>query len=484
VKEPAIPKDLRSFLDEVLHQRPGDLKVVDREVDPRFGITAWPAAFERHNQSPAFLFTNVKGADTSCVTNVAATFERVAIALGTTPEELRSSPTLGPGHPAQAPVRVGDDEAPVREIVWEGDDARLDRLPIPTHNAADGGPYLTAAVGIMRDPDSGALNAGIYRHQVFDAKTMGVWYFGSHHGGTIFHRYEEAGQDAPIALAIGHHPAFLIGAVSRVPGIGGEFEVASTFLGEPVEIVGCPGSDLEVPARAEIVIEGRVLAGIRREEGPFAEWPGLYTAGGPKPVIEVDRITMRHDAIFQDIHAAATEHRLIGALPRIASVYKNVSNVVSDLRGVNIPLHTRMHCYLSIRKRDDSEPIRAAFAALNTEPENFRMVVVVDDDIDVHDERAVSWAIGTRFDAERDLRVIPRWNGPGGLLPTNWIYDAEGGRSPHMSSAVIVDATKPAPPVGYPEPAYVPDEAIDAIDEDDAKDVAGSLEPPRVRALP
>ena len=107
---------------------------------------------------------------------------------------------------------------------------------------------------------------------------------------------------------------------------------------------------------------------------------------------------------------------------------------------------------------------KAAFAALNTEPENLRHIVVVDDDIDVFNGEEVAWAIGTRFDAERDLLVIPKWNGPGGLLPTNWEYNAEGKNTPRMSSAAIVDATKPAPPVVFPKRAVVPREFIELAD--------------------
>jgi 2,5-furandicarboxylate decarboxylase 1 len=298
---------------------------------------------------------------------------------------------------------------------------------------------------------------------------MGVWFFGSHHGGTIYRKYEGRDEGAPIALAIGNHPAFMMGAVSRVPGIGGEYVAAGAFLDEPVEVTTAETSDLLVPARAEIVIEGVVAPHERVEEGPFAEWPGHYVAGGQKPVIKVNCITMRQNAIFQDIQAAGREHRLMGALPRISSIHQAVSRAVGGLRAVNVPLHSRMHCYLSLRKTNDGEPTRAAFAALNTEPENLRMVVVVDDDIDVFDEKAVSWAIGTRFDAERDLQVIPHWNGPGGLLPTNWSYDEHGGRTERMSSAVIVDATKPAPPVEFPEPAHVPAEARSKVDPGIAK---------------
>ncbi|TNC24195.1 UbiD family decarboxylase [Amycolatopsis alkalitolerans] len=464
-----MTKDLRTFLTDLVKQDPGGLKQVSAPVDPRFGITAYGAWYDERAEYPALLFTDVSGVDIPCLTNLVATHERMALALGVPVETLTRTSLAGQHRAAHPPVRVT--EAPVQEVIWTGDDADLRRLPIPTHNELDGGPFLTAAVALMRDPDSGALNAGIYRHHVYDGKRMGVWFFGSHDGGTIYRRYAERGEPTPVAIVIGHHPAFLMGAVSRVPGIGGEYDAAGAFLGEPVELVPALTSDLLVPARAEIVLEGRILAEERAEEGPFAEWPGHYVGGGLKPVIEIDTITMRRDAIFQDIQASGREHRLMGALPRIASIHEAVRQKVPGLKAVNIPLHTRMHCYLSIRKQFDSDPTRAAFAAFNTEPENLRAVIVVDDDIDVYDEREVSWAIGTRFDAARDLQIIPQWNGPGGLLPTNWRYDAEGGRTPRMSSAVIVDATKPAPPVVFPPRARVPGEAVRAVDTAAVHDV-------------
>jgi 2,5-furandicarboxylate decarboxylase 1 len=461
-EDSSMPKDLRSFLADVIAAG-GDLKRVSRPVDPRFGITAHGAWYDKKAEYPALLFTDVIDAELPCLTNLVATHERMALALGVDVETLTRSSVAGQGRAAHPPTPI-DGPAPVQEVVWRGAEADLGRLPIPTHNELDGGPFLTAAVGVTRDPDSGRLNAGIYRHHVYGRDRMGVWFFGSHDGGVIHRRYAERGQDTPIALVIGHHPAFLMGAVSRVPGIGGEYEAAGAYLGEPVRTVPALTSDLLVPADAEIVIEGRIKPDELAEEGPFAEWPGHYVGGGRKPVIEVDAITMRHDAIFQDIQASGREHRLMGALPRIASIHEAVAQKVPGLRAVNIPLHARMHCYLSIRKQSDTEPTRAAFAAFNTEPENLRAVIVVDDDIDVYDEREVAWAVGTRFDAAQDLQIIPGWNGPGGLLPTNWEYDTEGGRTPRRSAAVIVDATKPAAPIVFPPRAKVPDDALAAVD--------------------
>ncbi|WP_028933610.1 UbiD family decarboxylase [Pseudonocardia spinosispora] len=470
-----MPKDLRTYLTDLVRGKSGDLRTVDTSVDPRFGITAYGAWYDKRNEYPALLFTDVAGTDIPCLSNLVATHERMALALGVPADTLTRSSIAGQGRAAHPPIEVSAEQAPVQEVVWRGADADLRRLPIPVHNELDGGPFLTAAVSVTRDPESGRLNAGIYRHHVYGPHRMGVWFFGSHDGGVIHRRYAAKGEPTPIAIVIGHHPAFLMGAVSRVPGIGGEYDAAGAFLDEPVQLVRAITSDLLVPARAEIVIEGRILPDELAEEGPFAEWPGHYVGGGMKPVIEVDAITLRRDAIFQDIQASGREHRLMGALPRIASVHQAVQQKVPGLRAVNIPLHTRMHCYLSIRKEFDSDPTRAAFAAFNTEPENLRAVIVVDDDIDVYDEREVSWAIGTRFDAAEDLQIIPAWNGPGGLLPTNWSYDAEGGRSARSSSAVIIDATKPAPPVVFPTRAKVPDDAVAAVRPASVREV-GSLD--------
>lgn len=469
-----MPKDLRSFMAEVVEQQPGGLRRVDVPVDRRFGINAYGARAEREREYPALLFTNVVDSDVSCVANLLATPERMALALGRTVEELTQSSDRIESPEAHPPVEVAAADAPVKQIVWRGDDVDLGKLPIPVHNALDGGPFLTAAVAVMRDPESGKINAGIYRHHVYDDRHMGVWFFGSHHGGTIHRRYEAKGEPTPVAIVIGHHPAFLMGAVSRVPGIGGEYDAAGSFLGESLEVVRAETSDLMVPARAEIVLEGVIMPAEEREEGPFAEWPGHYVGGGPKPVIRIDAITMRRDAIFQDIQASGREHRLMGALPRISSIHRNVSQVIPGLKAVNVPVYARMHCYLSIDKEQDNDPIRAATTALNTEPENLRMVVVVDDDIDIYNEEEMAWAIGTRMDAAQDLLVIPAWNGPGGLLPTNWGYDKEGGRTARRSSAVIMDATKPAPPVQFPVRAQVPPEVVDAVDLDSAVSVTDS----------
>jgi 2,5-furandicarboxylate decarboxylase 1 len=423
-----MPKDLRSFLCDLMKTRPGEVKSVSAGVDPRFGATAIAERFARENQYPALYFEKIGQSAIPLVLNLTATYDRLAVALETTLADL--VPTFGQRMAHPHPAReVPREEAPVKETVWTGDNVDLGKLPLLTHNELDGGPYITSGIGIMRDPES----------------------IDTHHGAYIYRRYEERGEAAPIAIAIGHHPAVVMGAVCRIPGMGGEFDAAGGLLGEPVEVTRAETSDLPVPARAEIVIEGEVLPRGRRQEGPFGEWPGHYTEQGPKPVIRVKAITLRRKPIYYDIFSANREHLVLGGLPRMGSIYRNVKQVVPGLKAVNVPAHSRMHCYISIRKDRDAEVKKAAFAALNTEPENLKMIVVVDDDINVFNDGEVMWAIGTRFD---------------GLLPVGWDYHPDGSRTPRMITATIVDATKPVAPAQYPPRAIVPSSAVDA-----AKDI-------------
>jgi 2,5-furandicarboxylate decarboxylase 1 len=456
-----MPKDLRSFIRDLIVARPGEVKHVSAPVEPRFGATAIAERFARDNQYPALYFERVGASSIPLVLNLTATYERLAVALDTTLQDMVA--TFGERMTRPITAReVPRDAAPVKEQVWTGDQVDLGKLPLLTHNELDGGPYITSGIGIMRDPESGKVNAGLYRHQVYARNELGVWFIDGHHGNYIYRRYEERKEPAPIAIAIGHHPAVVMGAVSRLPGIGGEFDAAGGLLGEAVDVTRAETCDVPVPARAEIVIEGEVIPHERRHEGPFGEWPGHYTAEGPKPVIRVKTITMRRNPIYYDVFSANREHLVLGSLPRMGSIYRNVKAIVPGLRAVNVPAHSRMHCYLSIQKTRDTEVKKAAFAALNTEPENLKLIVVVDDDINVFNDGDVMWAIGTRFDAARDLLVIPRWSGPGGLLPVGWEYHQDGSRTPRMITATVIDATKPLPPAVYPPRAVVPAAAVDA----------------------
>jgi 2,5-furandicarboxylate decarboxylase 1 len=458
-----MTKDLRTFIDQLLRERSGDILVVDEEVDPRFEITGIASKLASQNRYPALLCRRVKGSGLPVIINLTASYERLALALGTTVADMVPHYANRPA--AKIPPKVVDKtDAPVKEVVLKGKEAVMSVLPVPTHNEFDAGPYITGDTLICKDPDTGAVNAGMYRIQVQSEQQLGVWMWDTHHGAYIRRRHEELDREMDVAIAIGHHPAYVMACVSRLVGLGGEFEEAGALLGEPLEVVPAETVDLLVPARAEIVIEGKILPGARAYEGPFAEWPGTYVAEGDKPFIKVTAITMRKDAVYYDVFSSNREHTVLGSLPRMGIICRTVKEYVPGVKNVNVPSHGRMYCYVSIKKESEMEVKRAAMAALNVEPMNLKTVVVVDDDIDVFNDAEVLWAIGTRCHFEKDLTLIPGSSGPGGLNPVGFDFHADGSKTPVMISALIVDATKPAPPIPYPPRAKVPQEVLDRLD--------------------
>lgn len=471
-----MAKDLRSFIRQVASMTPEEIQMVTARVSPKFGVTAIAGKLAKEGKFPALFFTQIEGSALPLVINLTASYERLALALGTTVSEMAK--VYGERQAKPIPAEVVSD-GPVKEVVLKNDQARLSLLPIPTHNELDSGPYITGGVLICKDPESGRHNAGMYRHEVQGEGQLGVFVQGSHHASYIYQRYQERNEPMEVAIAIGHHPSFILGAVSRLPGLGGEFEEAGALLGEPLELVKAETVDLMVPARAEIVIEGFMPPNETRFEGPFGEWPGYYLGEGEKPIIKVKAITMRKDAIYYDVFPANQEHLVLGSLPRMGTIYRRIKEAVPGLVNVNVPAHARTHCYISIRKKNEVEVKKAAFAALNTEAENLRFVVVVDEDVNVFNEPEVMWAIGTRFRPEKDLLVIPNWYGPGGLNPVGWEYHRDEARTPVMTSVVVLDATQPTAPHAYPPRARAPEAAMQKLN---LQELLGPFDPSRIRS--
>ena len=251
------------------------------------------------------------------------------------------------------------------------------------------------------------------------------------------------------------------------------------LLGEPLEMTPAETVDLLVPARAEIVVEGVVDTSpdALRDEGPFGEYPRYYTGVGPMPWIKVTAITMRHDAIYFDVFNAHDEHTCLGGLPRMGSLYRRVREAVPSVTMVNLPVSgmARSHAYISLKKARDGEPKLAAFAAFTVD-HLIKHVFVVDDDVDVFDENEVLWCMCTRFQADRDLAIIPyAWGGH--LVPNNYDIDRdERSKDRHkkaMETKMILDLTKPAPPTTFPARCRVPPDVVDRVDLGTLKDYTG-----------
>ena len=474
-------EDLRSYLQELLQKRPNHIKVVEQEVDRKWEITGFIEKIRkgpRYPEFPAVLFTNVKGSKFPVLINLCGSYDRLALSIDATvktmvPEYAKREAKAIP------PAEVSRQSAPVKEVIWKGDQSDLGKLPAVWHNELNSGYYIDAGVSLLRDPDSGKINAGIYRHEVQNSREIGFMSNPAHHGSYILRRMRELGKPLEVAVVIGHHPAFLMAAVSKLAGIGGELEACGGLLDEPLELTPAETVDLMVPARAELVIEGIIDTDVKtmRQEGPFGEYPRYYTGVGPMPYIKITAITMRRDAIFQTVFNAHLEHTCLGALPRMGSLFRRVKQAVPSVTMVNLPVSGmgRSHAYIALKKSRDGEPKQAAFAAFAVDA-LIKHVFIVDDDVGVFDDVDVLWCMCTRFQADRDLAIIPYALGSH-LLPNSYdLHRDEQVADRHqkvMETKMILDLTKPAPPTPFPPRCGVPAEVVARVNLDTVRDSRG-----------
>ncbi len=459
-----MAQDLRTYLDELVAKHPEQLKIIEDEIDPEFEATAIVHKMEKDPSYPGFpavLFKNIKGSKIPLLLNLHGTYERVALSIGSDVAGMVPEYARREGSPVPTTL-VDSKDAPVHEVVMTGDQIDATKLPSLVHQELDAGRYITSAAAISRDPDSGRLNAGIFRHQIQGADQVGFMTNPAHHTSYILRNNRDQGKPMEVALVIGHHPAMLMAAVSKLPGIGGELEVMGGLLGESVEVVQCKTVDLQVPARAEIVIEGVVDTNPEavQNEGPFGEYPLYYTRLGPMPWLKITAITMRSQPIYVDVFNAHREHLVLGALPRMGGIYRRVRESIPTVTAVNLPLMgIRSTLFIAMKKKVEGEPKIAASAAFAVDP-ILKHIFIVDDDIDVFDNDQVMWAWTTRFQGDRDLIVMPNFLG-GHLNPVTYGYHREE-KGP-METKMILDCTKPAPPATFPPACRVPPEVVERV---------------------
>ena len=462
-----MAQDLRTYLETLLREHPEQLKIVDDEVDPEFEATAIVDKIERDDRYPGFpavLFRNIGGSQVPLLLNLHGTYERVALSIDSDVPGMVDEYSKREGKPIP-PTIVPSEQAPVHEVVYTGDEIDITKFPFLVHQELDAGKYITSAATVSRDPESGKLNSGIFRHQIQGPKQVGFMTNPAHHTSYILRANRDAGTKMEVALVIGHHPAMLMAAVSKLPGIGGEFDVMGGLLGESVEMVKCKTVDLEVPAGAEIVIEGIVDTDPEKvqNEGPFGEYPLYYTRLGPMPWVEITAVTTRKDPIYVDVFNAHREHLVLGALPRMGSMFRRVREVMPTVTALNLPLSgIRSMAFISMKKKVEGEPKLAACAAFTVDP-ILKHVFIVDDDIDVFNDDQVMWALTTRFQADRDLTIMPNFLG-GHLNPVTYGWHREE-KGP-QETKLIFDCTKPAPPITFPPATRIPPDVSERVQPD------------------
>lgn len=451
-----MSKSLRSFLSEVQQKLPREFIRVKKKVNPLFEITAIIEKLESTGQHPILYFENVKGSDMAVVANVYATRQRLALAMGIEENKLlaeyerREQNTL--------PPKILN-SGPVKDIVLKDGGIDLYRFPLITHHKFDGGPYITSAMAVAKDPETDIRNWSFNRLQIKTKNRVVTHLTPGRHLQIMYTKYEDLNKPMPIALFLGAHPGW---ALKPNPPYGvDEIGIMGAIAGELVYLVKGETVDLEYPAHAEIALEGYMLPNEREDEGPFGEFTGYASGVRKHHPIHLTAICMRKDAIFHDITPGHVEHSLLVAIPRESLLFRAARSAYPHIKSIHVPVSGtgRFHCYVSIDKKAEGQPKNVGMAILGADI-SVKHVVILDDDINVRDEGQVLWAIATRVQASRDIIVIPDCRGLDLDPSTQWPPEREG-----ITDKLIIDATaKPSLDQGaYSRKNQVPKEVLDRI---------------------
>ncbi|MBF6571234.1 MAG: UbiD family decarboxylase [Candidatus Binataceae bacterium] len=417
--------DLRTTLN--LLERKGELTHVTGEVDWDVELGVVTREVMRRN-GPALLFENIKGYHhsgarcTRLAASILGSFRRIALVLGfeeDTPYNTMVEYVLEHNAKLIPPVMV--DSGAVQEHVLTGNQINLYDFPVPRWHHLDGGRYIgTMGCVVTKDPDTKRVNVGIYRSMIVDECRMAALLGGTQGWGLIFAKYKERGEPMPVAFVFGWDPIMEFIAGTPVPPEICEYDVMGGYRGAPAPLIKCKTVDLEVPASAEIVIEGSVSPdpATYAMEGPFGEYSG-YVADVPakRPVIQVSAITHRNDPIFRGTLEGALpgtcgENSYLTSIQRAAIARRIMRNA-----GISGVLQTYVHpitkgtsIVVQIKKQYEGQPKQIAAALWGDRSSMYqnKIVIVVDEDIDPSDYEAVDWAINYRIDPGSDDLVIFR----------------------------------------------------------------------------
>lgn len=404
------PMDLRQFL-RVLESE-GELHRISTEVDPKHELGAICKIHNERTNSPALLFENVKGSTMPVVGQLLASDRRVALALGRSQKQVFEETVRRATHPI--PTRLIPN-GPCQEVVTEGSTVDLTKLPLCTNNPRDGGAYITAGHVIIKDPEYGK-NLSIYRMMLVGKNELTIRFTPGHDGYDFIKNAEKRGQHKfEIAVCIGVPPSVYV-ASQFEPRIGVyELEIAGALAGAPIDVVKCRTVDLEVPALAEIVLEGELTIPAKTgAEGPFGEFCGYTTQQVPNErIMTIKALTHRKDPIYQNIWLGKPphEHLYVDALTYAVAAYLELKPAYPVLKkayappwGVSIVLILQVENRLKRPGLMDN----LLAASLYTRSGKWKHVIVVDEDINIEDPNEVLWALTTRFQPASDMYVIPR----------------------------------------------------------------------------
>jgi 4-hydroxy-3-polyprenylbenzoate decarboxylase len=424
-------KDLRDFIQQL--EARGLLKRIQQEIDPNLEMTEICDRTLRA-EGPAILFENPRGSDIPVLGNLFGTPERVAMGMGEeSVDALRDVGKLLAFLKEPEPPRGIKDawsklpvfkqvlnmaprvvkKAACQEFVIEGDDVDLAKLPIQTCWPGDAGPLITWALVVTRGPNKERQNLGIYRQQVI-GKNKVIMRWLAHRGGALDFKdwcEKHPGERFPIAVALGADPATILGAVTPVPDTLSEYAFAGLLRGDKTDVVKCIGSDLQVPASAEFVLEGYLQEGDEADEGPFGDHTGYYNEVDRFPVFTIERITHRKDPIYHSTYTGRPpdEPAVLGValnevfVPILQKQFPEIIDFYLPPEGCSYRV-----AVVSMKKQYPGHAKRVMLGVWSFLRQFMytKFVIVTDDDVNVRDWKDVIWAMTTRMDPARDTTII------------------------------------------------------------------------------
>jgi UbiD family decarboxylase len=379
----------------------GELLEVHRPVNPKHELAAVTDAAHKRWGRP-ILFHNVEGTRMPVVTNVYGTRARLAEIIGIEAGEFcrrwNDLATIAGGRDMPAAVPATD---PIEYV-----EAKLSDLPLLTYSARDAAPYITSAMFLAREPDTGVQNLSFHRSMYVSDQELRCRLAPRHHLTLYHEKAEQRGQYLDAAILLGPPPHTFLTAAAPLPYDADEMEVAARLRGAPIPMRPCRHVDLMVPASTEIVIEGRLVPNERRDEGPFGEFMGYYVPVGQNAVFEVLGVTCRQDAVFHSILCGSSEEVLTLELSVAANIYQRINAVLPGIVDVTCQPFV-LHTVVKIRQQYPGHARQVLLAVFGAEPTWAKTCTVVDEDVDIYDMNDVMWAVLTRSRPDRDVMIIP-----------------------------------------------------------------------------
>jgi len=438
-----MDQSIRGYLANLEQQ--GELVRFQKKVDPLENLTAigWKT-YDRLGK--ASLFDNLTGFPGWQVCNQIITDRRKwGIGLGVEEGEVIETFNQRVKEPIE-PVMVNKTEAPVKELIYQGDEVNLAKLPAAWTSELDPGPFIASGMAIIKDPDTGIRNMSIHRQQIMGKNRTG-YLICPRQALRIYQKYQERNQPMPVAMVIGAHPAIYFSSSYTAPYGVDELTIAGALMGEPVRLVKCETIDIEVPAEAEIILEGQIPPDALTPEGPFGEGSGGYAMEGFTQYLDVNAVTRRKQPIFYAMQCGApmTDTQALVSTAIDMLLWDHLKNVeggldLIDLRCLGIA--GMMAVIIKLRPRVEGQAKTALLATLSGPQLHPKLAIAVDEDIDASDIRQIFWSMTTRVHAERDVIKIPNTR----TWSLDNVSDIVPGQSAmhRIGTKTLIDATKPA----------------------------------------